>query len=193
MPLDRVPDAITYPHGVIGGDLAGRLLRAKHLWGPVLKAPRVYVICDPLGFNLALPLHKGREHEDPGGLYFPFGHPMEKQDRFTWYVAVKDGRGGWQLGELCQDSMDKLDAVRFGYAIPDPAKVDAAVARSVEEELARRAADKHQRVLRQLTDDPALRARYQAGLALSDEQMDARYPRLEPRPDGDPAASSPDV
>jgi hypothetical protein len=193
MPLDRTPDAVCYPHGMILGRKTGDMLLATKLtWGPVLKSPRVNILSDPVGYNFAVPLHKKDEGQPVPTRFFPYGHPLEKQERYTCYVAQPDGAGGWSLGDLCDGVDDRVEEVRFGYLVDAAKAVDPEAERRVNEALAARAADKHQAMVRLLSDDPATRARYQAGLGLTDEQMDARYPRLEPRPDAAPGRTDPD-
>jgi len=190
MSLDRLPDAVCYPLGLFTGDTNSRLDKARQLFGPVLGAPRVNISDERL-YNYATPLFPGRENEPRVGQFFPNGHPLERRERYDWFTAVRAGGGKWQLGEPCSGVMDRVEEVRFGYLVADPHEADPAVVAEVDRVQAESAAARRQKLVRMLSDDPAFRARYRDVMGLTDEEMDERYPTLEPQGDDLPDRIAP--
>lgn len=181
MPLDRRPNAVCYPIGLFRGQLGLRLSKAKETFAKVLGSPRVAVSSEG-AYNYATPeFDDGKNRVTK---YFPIGHPLEKQQRYHWFVAVDAGRGEWELGDEVAGIDDRPESIRFGFLVADPHEGEPAVAERVDKALAEQAAANRQDRIRRMSDDPAYRARYQAAMGFTDDEMDARYPRLEPRPDG---------
>jgi hypothetical protein len=120
MPLEKVPDAILFPSGWIGGSPEGRLVEFNRRFGPILKVRRVDTV------------HQGNQNfvrpyprHDMPGLQYPTGHPRQGESRHLWFAALDDGKGGWDLGAAVDHWEDQPDVLKFGYLKPDDAPVPA--------------------------------------------------------------------
>lgn len=124
MPLPQYADAVIFPHGRLrsAATIGDAMTKANRILGPVMGCQKIRVARQH-NFNFATP------HINADGtpaplltLLFPTGHPLEKSERLTWYVATQDPKtNAWTVDESpLFDHSEADDAIKFGYKKPDP-------------------------------------------------------------------------
>lgn len=124
MALPKYADAVIFPTGRMQTmSMSQRVNAIDKILTPVFGCMHCHT-GNQGPFNLATPLilTDGRRAPEVS-LLFPNGHPLEKRERLTWYVAVQDKKTKlWAVDETkpLRGYLSEPDAIKFGYLKPDP-------------------------------------------------------------------------
>jgi hypothetical protein len=127
MALPKNPDAVIFPHGRMQNlSLSQRLKAIDKILAPVFGCLHCQTAVQST-FNFTTPFllrdGDGKKRAPGITLLFPSGHPLEKRERLTWYVAVQDRTTKqWSVDESkpLRSYLSEPDAIKFGYLKADP-------------------------------------------------------------------------
>jgi hypothetical protein len=176
--VPRKPDAVRCPRDFpMNRNDPGRDSMRNKVFGPLLGVPRVnnVELIDRQGESFV----RKSIHDS---LLYPTGHPKEKQDRYAWFIAVRQPDGSFTPGLPELGDPSEAGKVKLGYLLVDEHADDPSVAAAVQ-------ASYDERLAAAMTDPAHLARMRELGVLPPEAQPD--NPKAAPLPTGPDPATRP--